>query len=214
MSDEQISALVDNALPPDETASAVDRLLGDAQARAAWSRYHLMGAALRESALDGELARRDAPRTATVVPFQRTAPAEPRRPARVGLAAAAAVGALALAVTALAPRAPTGEAPAVARDTTTVTAPGATQIGLTTPPPASTPANLPTPVEPASLAGSGVVMMNEDGIAVPVDQQAIVREAETETRLNDYVTNFNERRARQSAPGQHPYVRSVDYSYR
>ncbi|MGE0859120.1 MAG: sigma-E factor negative regulatory protein [Gammaproteobacteria bacterium] len=212
MSDEQISALVDDALPPDETASAVDRLLGDAQARAAWSRYHLMGAALRESVDDGGLARRDAPRSATVVPFQRPAPAAPRRPAWLGLAAAAALGALVLAVAAIAPRAPTDEAPAVASGGTTVVAPGGTQVG--TPVASPSPIVLPTQAESVGLAGSDVVVMDDEGYAVSVNQQAIVREAETETRLNDYVTNFNERRARQSAPGQHPYVRSVDYSYR
>lgn len=212
MSDEQISALVDDALPPDETARAVDRLLGDAQARAAWSRYHLLGAALRESALDGELARRDAPRTATVVPFERPVSTAPRRPAWVGLAAAAALGALAMAVTLLAPRAPTDAAPSVASNPTTETAPDARQAEEAAP--MLMPSALPAQADPAGLADSGVVVMNADGIAVPVSQETIVREAETETRLNDYVTNFNERRARQSAPGQHPYVRSVDYSYR
>ena len=44
-----------------------------------------------------------------------------------------------------------------------------------------------------------------------VNQTAIVKADEAQQRMNPYLTNFNEQRARQRSPGVHPYVRIVGY---
>ena len=44
-----------------------------------------------------------------------------------------------------------------------------------------------------------------------VNQTFIVRGDETQQRMNSYVSDFNEQRARQPTPGVHPYVRNVGY---
>ena len=60
--------------------------------------------------------------------------------------------------------------------------------------------------------GSSVVTPapNRDAVAF-VNQTFIVRGDQTQQRMNSYVRNFNEQRARQPTPGVHPYVRIVGY---
>ena len=112
MNDEQISALMDDALPAPAQTAALDELLAQPAARATWARYHLIGDALRAEPLATPAAR---PLPDNVIPLpQRDAP---RRPL-AGLGLAAAVAMVAVAINALGPR----------------TAPEVVQAGATQPP--------------------------------------------------------------------------------
>lgn len=202
MNDEQISALADGALPAAETAAAVDELLAEPRARATWRRYHLIGDALRDGAREGALDFGQAPRRDNVVAFPtpaappvEVAPPRRRLPAAVGLAAAAAVVAVAFSLSALAPRSDTAPEPA--------------EVAVNTPPPVTL-----APVVPVA-AGPEVVVVDGDGNEVRgVSQNTMVQSDEAQRRMNDYLANFNERRARQPMPGVHPYVRIVGYETR
>ena len=48
-------------------------------------------------------------------------------------------------------------------------------------------------------------------VTTAVNQTFIVRGDETQQRMNSYVTDFNEQRARQPTPGVHRYVRIVGF---
>jgi len=110
MSDEELSALVDDELSGAARRQALDRLLADSARRRAWGRYHTIGAAMRD-ALDG--------RRSEVVQLPQR-----RRPALLPLGLAAGIAALALAVswTRSSPPEPVAVAPATAPQTVDIVA--------------------------------------------------------------------------------------------
>lgn len=181
MNDEQLSALVDDELPADIGGAVIDQLLTDATARATWGRYHLIGDVLRTPPAIGGPALKLVPIT---------------RPARVrvsslavGLAAAAALAAVALIVPSQAPQNSASSGFAI------------------------------TAVVPPAVAISGQGDRHDGAdprqySTAPVNQTMIVRDDEAQQRMMPYVTNFNELRARQRSPGVHPYVRIVGYETR
>lgn len=144
---ERISELMDGELERGAADKAVEALLGDAEALAAWRRYHLVGDALRETrALSPGFAERLAGRLAQepTVLAPRRLPAEPARP-WVPLPAAVAASLAALGLVgwlAFAPHSPVqpeaaqlAQAPAV----TAPTAPPVEKAAKRVPLPAGTP---------------------------------------------------------------------------
>lgn len=175
MNEEQLSALVDDELDAADARSALDTLGTDDALRRAWGRYHLMGEALR--------AGRDPSARATVVPL-------PERRGRAmpvaGLAIAASVAALALALVLLPAGDDALDAPALA-DT--------------------------APPSAAALASAAAVQPQVRSL-VPVEasrEPAIAPAGAYDERLNGYLVNFNEQRSRLGVPGVHPYVRIVGF---
>jgi negative regulator of sigma E activity len=62
----------------------------------------------------------------------------------------------------------------------------------------------------AASNGAAVTSPTQNA-STSVNQSFIVRGDETQERMDSYVRDFNEQRARQLAPGVHPYVRIVGY---
>ncbi|MBK6657867.1 MAG: sigma-E factor negative regulatory protein [Proteobacteria bacterium] len=86
MNDERLSALIDDELPGDETRAALDEVLTEPRARAAWGRYHLIGDALRASAVEpADIAARPYPDNVVAFPAHNApAPSTGRRASRAG----------------------------------------------------------------------------------------------------------------------------------
>lgn len=192
MNDEELSALMDDELAGDATRVAVTDLLASPDARATWGRYHLLGDALRASAERPVASLEPSARADNVVPFPQPTRSLAARGVRV-LAAAAAFAAIALIVTRPAPQS------------------GAqSNIAMTVPRTA-------VKVVAGQPAGDeGLVAEQANGADVAfapsgVSQTDIIKQDEAQKRLNTYLINFNEQRARQRTPGVHPYVRIVGY---
>lgn len=181
MNDERLSALIDDELPGDETRAALDEVLAEPRARAAWGRYHLIGDALRASAAaPADIAARPYPDNVVAFPAHNApAPSSPPRAPRVGLALAAAAALAAVALIIAAPRPDAG--PAV------------------------------NPVAQNSAPGPITAPSAEPLPNATISQADMVREDEAERRLNVYLYDFNDKRARQSAPGTHSYVHIVGF---
>ena len=179
MNNEQLSALMDDELAAQASRDAVAQLLADADSRATWGRYHLVGAALRGA--PATFAR--PPDNLIIFPgaASRTAWG-----VGLGLAAAAALAAVALL---LSPHLRPASSPL-----DLVAAPVAQRDGENIAMTAST--------EAANLSQDATTLVN---------QTIIVRGDEAQQRINSYVTDFNEQRARQRTPGVHPYVRIVGF---
>ena len=200
MNDERLSALMDDALPLDATREAVTELLAEAPARASWRRYHLIGDALRTTNIQPASVAQPHPHSDNVVPFP---PAEPvakpvRKPlsrAGLGLAAAATLAAVALIISSPAPQ--NGAAP----NNIAMTA----ELGAR---PVSAPQAI---MRDAELMASTNELASDAFASPSVSQTGIVKEDEAQKRMNTYLINFNEQRARQRTPGVHPYVRIVGY---
>jgi sigma-E factor negative regulatory protein RseA len=192
MNDEQLSALIDDELPAEATREAVSQLLTEPRARATWGRYHLLGDALRASAEHTGVSRSPL-QPANVVPFPQTrAAAQPARRllSRRGLsiAAAAAVAAVALLVSAPSPDSP------------------ANSIALK-----SSNELKPMPLPVSERVASGTEIISEPFAPSTVSQTRMIKEDEAQKRMSIYLINFNEQRARQRAPGTHPYVHIIGY---
>jgi len=194
MQHERLSALIDGELDDVERATALDEVLGDPALRGAWRRYHLVGDLLRAQQA-GEA------RPAQPAPL--AAPSAMRFPL-TGLALAAAVAALAFTLLlAPTPEPATTSAAALAAaepaaaTVVAVAQPVARPVAATTAAVATGAAPPPLPTVPpaalAAAAGSGALL---------------------EERLNGYLVNFNEERARLGMPGVHPYVRIVGFEAR
>ncbi len=200
MNDEQLSALMDDALPPEATRDAVSELLEEAPARATWRRYHLLGDALRATADQPASVPLTHLQGDNVVPFPKpdTSPQPTRKPLSrtgLGLAAAAALAVVAVIVSAPAPQ--NIAAPSSIATNTTVGAPRV---------------NVPVPtVTDAELVASGNEVASAAFAPHSVSQTDMIKEDEAQKRMNTYLINFNEQRARQRTPGVHPYVRIVGY---
>lgn len=198
MNDEQLSALMDEALPLDATRQAVTELLAEPPARATWRRYHLIGDVLR--ATTDQPASRPQPHSDNVVLFPKPDSfAQPmRKPlsrAGLGLAAAAALVAVALIISAPAPQ--NGAAPNSIAMNVDLGAPrGSVPVAV---------------VPDAELTASANEVAGEAFGPHSVSQTGIVKEDEAQKRMNTYLINFNEQRARQRTPGVHSYVRIVGY---
>ena len=194
MNDEQLSALMDDALPPEATRDAVTELLAEAPARATWRRYHLLGDALRATADQPASVPLTHLRGDNVVAFPKpdSSPQPARKPLSrtgLGLAAAAALAAVAVIVSVPAPQ-------NIAVNTTV----GAPRV------------NVPEPtVTDAELVASGNEVASAAFAPHSVSQTDMIKEDEAQKRMNTYLINFNEQRARQRTPGVHPYVRIVGY---
>lgn len=193
MNDEQISALMDDELPVESSRQALAELLSEPPTRATWGRYHLIGDALRSA----DETRSAGSRTGNIISF----PAPPPRSLlKVGLGLAAAAAIAALAFTVLQPGSRTGTpAPAVAINS------AATVPAI---PIASTENN----AAPSTPVIDGVDPLDSqyeaDGTT---SQNVVVRADEAQQRMNTYLFNFNEQRARQRTPGVRPYVHIVGY---
>lgn len=193
MNDEQLSALIDDELPAEATREAVSQLLTEPRAQATWGRYHLLGDALRASAEQNTGISESPLQPTNVVPFPQ--PRVPAQPARrllsrggLGIAAAAAVAAVALLVSV-----PQSDNPANA-------------IALQTP---ATLKSMPLPV--GERVASGTEIISEPFAPSTVSQTRMIKEDEAQKRMSIYLINFNEQRARQRAPGTHPYVHIIGY---
>lgn len=180
MNNEDISALVDDEIDADGCAAMIDRLSADADARRAWSRYHLIGSALREPRLP------EVNRAAEIVPI-----AAPRRRLATPLAGLALAASVAVIAVTLVLRS-AGPAPAPGFDVAEHAAPlapaGDSVAAVAAAPAAATVSSL------TSAPAANVVPVGA------YDQ-----------RLNGYLVNFNEQRARRGVPGVHPYVRIVGF---
>ncbi len=191
MNHEQLSALMDGELTGEVTRQAVTELLAEPEARATWARYHLLGDALRAAAEQAVTGIESRPQTGKVVPF----PTPERRPvsrAGLGLAAAAALAAVVLIVAKPAPQ----------------NAGAANNIAMTTHlDSAKIMARQQTAAEEARVANETTSSFG----ATSISQTDMIREDEAQKRMNTYLINFNEQRARQRTPGVHPYVRIVGY---
>jgi sigma-E factor negative regulatory protein RseA len=191
MKDEQLSALMDDELPGEATREAVSELLAAPQARATWGRYHLIGDALRAAAEQSTLVAESRPAADNVVPFAKPE-RKPVSRAGLGFAAAAALAAVAFIV----PHSATHSGNA------------ANGIAM----------NRSLERQNVSAQQRAAVddALNDDGTGTAMDTTTVsqtdtVREDEAQKRMNTYLINFNEQRARQRTPGVHPYVRIVGY---
>lgn len=173
MNEEQLSALVDDELDADHTRGALDALGGDEALRESWGRYHLIGAAIRDAESVTE------PASVVALPVRR------RSAPLAGLAIAASVAALALALVLLPARDAGQGTPAIAAS---VAPPAPARVAAVEPQVVSLPAQ-----DPA------------------VSGRDIARIGTHDERLNGYLVNFNEQRARLGVPGVHPYVRIVGF---
>ncbi len=190
MNDEQLSALIDDELPAEATREAVSQLLTEPRAQATWGRYHLLGDALRASAQQHPGISQSPPQPANVVPFpQSRVPAQPARRllsrGGLGIAAAAAV-ALLVSV-------PQSDNPA-------------NSVALQAP---TVLKSMPLPV--GERVASGTEIISEPFAPSTVSQTRMIKEDEAQKRMSIYLINFNEQRARQRAPGTHPYVHIIGY---
>lgn len=193
MNDEQLSALIDDELPAEATREAVSQLLTEPRAQATWGRYHLLGDALRASAQQHPGISQSPPQPANVVPFpQSRVPAQPARRllsrGGLGIAAAAAVAAVALLVSV-----PQSDNPA-------------NSVALQAP---TVLKSMPLPV--GERVASGTEIISEPFAPSTVSQSRMIKEDEAQKRMSIYLINFNEQRARQRAPGTHPYVHIIGY---
>ena len=193
MNDEQLSALIDDELPAEATRDAVSQLLAEPRAQATWGRYHLLGDALRASAEQNTGISQASLQPANVVPFPQTRVAV--QPARrllsrsgLGIAAAAAVAAVALLLSTPQPDEPANSI-------------------ASKPPTGMTP--MPLPV--GERVTSGTEIISEPFAPSTVSQTRMIKEDEAQKRMSIYLINFNEQRARQRAPGTHPYVHIIGY---
>lgn len=198
MNDERLSALMDDELPGDETREAVGQLLAEPEARGTWARYHLLGDALRASS-ELTAAATARPQADNIVPFPtriQTKPAPARSVPRTGLGLAAAAALAAVALIVASPR-PGGEAQ-----------PTAVALGTATAPPAGATSVAPTAQPVGGLAPSPSI---EPLPTANISQTAMVRDDEAERRMNVYLYDFNDKRAQQSVPGMHSYVHIVGF---
>ena len=200
MNDERLSALMDDALPLDATREAVTELLAEAPARATWRRYHLIGDALRTTSEQPASGAQPHLPSGNVVPFPQAEPVpkparKPLSRAGLGLAAAATLAAVALIISSPAPQ--NGAAPnSIAMNAEL----GAPRVGVPV-----------AAVRDAELMVSANEVASEAFGPHSVSQTGIVKEDEAQKRMNTYLINFNEQRARQRTLGVHPYVRIVGY---
>ena len=200
MNDEQLSALMDDALALDATREAVTELLAEAPARATWRRYHLLGDVLRATTEQPASVPQPYSQGDKIVPFP--SPNSATKPVRkllsrggLGLAAAATLAAVALIISSPAPQ--DGTAPnSVAMNAGPGVPGGAAPVTVVR--------------EPGLMIGVNEVAGEIFG-PHSVSQTGIIKEDEAQKRMNTYLINFNEQRARQRTPGVHPYVRIVGY---
>lgn len=148
MQNERLSALMDDELPPSERGQALDALCGDHALRRTWSRYHLIGDALRDQA---PVAR----------PARAPLAARPARLPLAGLAIAAGVAALAVTVLLRPPAAVPAGVPALAVATPPVVAS----------PPQLLPATAVAPLAVSAPAGPAVENARLRGYLVNFNEQ-------------------------------------------
>lgn len=211
---EIVSALLDDEGSTEEL-STLGHLAGDIQARELWYRYHLIGDVLREGG-HGVLAnqrfaervwiklaseahpdeKRGDGATARVIPLpEAPAAAAPAliRPAKVwrpafGLAAAASITAFMLGLWAAGP---VGDGLPVA---------GQLPDRASTAQKSGEPMPFQAPVQSVVASSAG-----------QTEQVSSLPEAEYRRRMDNYLMNFNEQRARMGMPQAHAYVRVVGF---
>ena len=186
MQHEQMSALMDDELPEHESTTLLDQLIEDEDMKQTWGRYHMIGAVLRSP--DPRSASISTPLTApsTPPPAPHNVTQLPRRSEAgrlvAGMAIAASVAALAVTLSLRTPN-PAPEA--------------ALKVADNVPVQTLQPQPVPVPVSAVTSAiPAGEVM-------TPIDDY--------NRRLDGYLVNFNEQRARLGVPGVHPYVRIVGF---
>jgi len=185
---ERLSAFMDG--DPDAGTECVDMLVRDAQARAAWARYHAIGDALRGQLTGGadagfaaRVSERIAGEPAVLAPRRRRAAALLKPLA--GLAVAASVATVAVLGVQRLDQDRAGGAQLAANEPTPVFAPAPTPAAA----PAAAPATAPV----------AVVRLE------PADRVAAAR-------MNSYLLNYSERRSNMAMPGMlPPYVRLIGH---
>ncbi len=194
MNKEDISGLMDGEVTPDACRELLDELGRDHELRRTWGRYHLIGELLRgaEAAPADASTRaplRAVPQTATPVPRSHRAPDA------------------AMAAAAPHPRRTPYASWAIAA--------GIAALALTV---------VIRPPEPASTSSPQLARSVDTGGTAPVPARFAVTNEQppmlptvsftNEQRMNGYLVNFNEQRARLGVPGVHPYVRIVGFEPR
>lgn len=179
---ERLSALVDDELPRGEISGEIRKLCNSDLSRATWSRYHLIGDAMRRElgplytpSLAQAISRRLQDEPVVLAPNALKQPASINRKTWAGLAIAASVAALAVTIS---PQLinPTGdEAPQQVAE-----------------------------VKPE--AQSGTLYVAQDGT-----RWELLKTPEVESRLNAYLVNHQERSPSSNIKGIMPYATFVSY---
>lgn len=178
---ERLSALVDDELPSSEIGGEVKKLNLNPDARECWSRYHLIGDAMRReigplysTALADSVSRRLQDEPVVMAPAALKAAGTPRRKALTGLAVAASLAAVAVIMT---PQMINQEDP-VARQTV-----------------ADQPVN-----------DGKTYYVAQDGT-----RWELLKKPAVESRLNAYLVNHQERSPSTNIKGIIPYATFVSY---
>jgi len=179
---ERLSALVDDELPSGEISGEIQKLFNSEQARASWSRYHLIGDAMRREmgslytpSLGQEISRRLQDEPVALAPNAIKQPTSISRKAWSGLAIAASVAALAVVMT---PQ-------------------------LINPEGDTTPQQV---AEVKPLPQSNTLYVAQDGT-----RWDLLKKPEVESRLNAYLVNHQELSPSSNIKGIMPYATFVSY---
>lgn len=179
---ERLSALVDDELPRGEISGEIQKLRNSEQVRTAWSRYHLIGDAMRREmgthyapGLAQEISRRLQDEPVVLAPKALEQPTSFSRKIWGGLAIAASVTALAVVMT---PQ-------------------------LTSPEGEEVPQQV-AEVKPA--VQSNTLYVAQDGT-----RWELLKKPEVESRLNAYLVNHQELSPSSNIKGIMPYATFVSY---
>jgi sigma-E factor negative regulatory protein RseA len=179
---ERLSALVDDELPPNEIGGEIHNLCQSEGKRKCWSRYHLIGDAMRREigavyspSLAQSISQRLQDEPVVLAPAAIRPASSPRRKTLTGLAVAASLAAVAVV---LAPQLISPEGPA------------------TTPP----------VVAEQLPAESKTYFVAQDGT-----RWELLKKPAVESRLNAYLVNHQERSPSSNIKGIMPYATFVSY---
>ncbi len=182
---ERLSALVDDELPSNEIGGEVNKLSRNEGAQASWSRYHLIGDAMRreigslyDPGMAQAISRRLADEPVVLAPAAVKSRATPRRKTLAGLAVAASVAAVAVVM-----------APQLINPESSETQPRVAEQ---------------QPAQPA--ADNQTYFVAQDGT-----RWEMLKKPAVESRLNAYLVNHQEFSAASSIKGIMPYATFVSY---
>lgn len=181
---ERLSALVDDELPSNEIGGEVNKLSGSEGAQASWSRYHLIGDAMRREigplydiGLAQAVSKRLEDEPVVLAPAALKRSVSARRKTLAGLAVAASVAAVAVVMT----------------------------------PQLINPEGSET--RPATVAQQEQPAVNNQTYFVAQDgtRWELLKKPAVESRLNAYLVNHQERSAASNIKGIMPYATFVSY---
>lgn len=179
---ERLSALVDDELPRGEISGEIQKLCNSEQGRATWSRYHLIGDAMRREigsvytpSLAQEISRRLQDEPVVLAPNALKKPQAISRKTWGGLAIAASVAALAVVMTPQLISPDSGEAPQ--------------QVAAAKP-----------------IPQNNTLYVAQDGT-----RWELLKKPAVESRLNAYLVNHQELSPSSNIKGIMPYATFVSY---